>query len=54
MPTPFDEAFARVKQLVTNFQTNESVYLSVAYQEQKARRDFNYMLSLCVELGTDN
>jgi adenine-specific DNA-methyltransferase len=40
MPTPFDEAFARVKQLVADFRANESFYLSAAYQEQEARRDF--------------
>lgn len=36
----FDDAFARVKQLVADFQANESFYLSPAYQEQEARRDF--------------
>lgn len=40
MPTPFDEAFARVKQLVADFRANESFYLSAQYQEQEARRDF--------------
>lgn len=40
MLTPFDEAFARVKQLVADFRANESFYLSAAYQEQEARRDF--------------
>lgn len=40
MPTPFDEAFARVKELVAIFRANESFYLSAAYQEQEARRDF--------------
>jgi len=40
MPTPFDKAFARVKQLVADFRANESFYLSAAYQEQEARRDF--------------
>lgn len=40
MPTQFDEAFARVKQLVADFRANESFYLSPQYQEQEARRDF--------------
>lgn len=40
MPTPFDEAFARVKQLVADFRANETFYLSQQYQEQEARRDF--------------
>jgi adenine-specific DNA-methyltransferase len=33
-------AFARVKQLVADFRANEKFYLSPAYQEQEARRDF--------------
>jgi len=36
----FDDAFARVKQLVADFQANENYYLSPAYQEQEARHDF--------------
>src|SRR5882724_5803298 len=40
MPTPFNEAFARVKQLVADFRANENFFLSPAYQEQEARRDF--------------
>jgi nitrate/nitrite-specific signal transduction histidine kinase len=39
MPTGFDEAFRRVKELVADFRTNEKFYLSPAYQEQEARRD---------------
>ena len=40
MPTCFDEAFSRVKELVADFRANEKFYLSPAYQEQEARRDF--------------
>jgi adenine-specific DNA-methyltransferase len=40
MPTRFDEAFSRVKELVADFRANEKFYLSPAYQEQEARRDF--------------
>jgi type I restriction-modification system DNA methylase subunit len=40
MPTGFDTAFARVKELVADFRANEKFYLSPAYQEQEARRDF--------------
>jgi adenine-specific DNA-methyltransferase len=40
MPSGFDLAFAKVKELVAVFRANESFYLSPAYQEQEARRDF--------------
>lgn len=40
MPAGFDTAFARVKELVANFQANEKFYLSPEYQEQKAYHDF--------------
>ena len=40
MLTGFDEAFRRVKELVADFRANEKFYLSPAYQEQEARRDF--------------
>jgi hypothetical protein len=40
MPTGFDQAFRRVKELVADFRANEKFYLSPAYQEQEARRDF--------------
>jgi type I restriction-modification system DNA methylase subunit len=40
MPTGFDEAFSRVKELVADFRANEKFYLSPAYREQEARRDF--------------
>ena len=36
----FDDAFARVKQLVADFKANENFYLSPQYQEQEARHDF--------------
>ena len=40
MPTGFDEAFRRIKELVADFRANEKFYLSQQYQEQEARRDF--------------
>src|SRR5438046_2594180 len=40
MPSGFDAAFAKVKELVADFRANEQFYLSPAYQEQEARRDF--------------
>jgi predicted type IV restriction endonuclease len=40
VPTNFEAAFARVKQLVADFRANEKFYLSPEYQEQEARRDF--------------
>ena len=40
MTTAFDAAFARVRQLVADFRANEHFYLSPAYQEPEARRDF--------------
>jgi hypothetical protein len=40
MSPGFDEAFRRVKELVADFRANEKFYLSPAYQEQEARRDF--------------
>ncbi len=36
----FDAAFAAVQKLVTEFAANTSHYLSPAYQEEEARRDF--------------
>lgn len=36
----FDEAFARVKELVRTFQENEAFYTGTAYQEAEARKDF--------------
>ncbi|MGB7769333.1 MAG: N-6 DNA methylase [Verrucomicrobiia bacterium] len=40
MLTTFDEAFLRVKQLAADFKANDKFYLSSAYQEAEARRDF--------------
>jgi adenine-specific DNA-methyltransferase len=40
MPSTFDEAYLRVKQLAADFKANEKFYLSSAYQETEARRDF--------------
>jgi len=38
--TPFDAAFREVQNLVATFQANERHYLSPAYQESEARKDF--------------
>src|ERR1017187_5412270 len=40
MSSTFDEAFLRVNQLAADFKANEKFYLSHAYQEAEARRDF--------------
>lgn len=40
MPTAFDEAFRRVKELVDAFQANEAYYLSPQFSEAQARKDF--------------
>src|SRR5713226_5680365 len=40
IPQTFDEAFARVKQLVSTFSDNESKYLAPSYSEAQARLDF--------------
>ena len=40
MSSGFDVVFAKVKALVADFRANEKFYLSPAYQEQEARRDF--------------
>jgi len=40
IPQTFDEAFARVKELVTIFKENESFYTSSGYNEADARKDF--------------
>jgi hypothetical protein len=40
VPAGFDAAFAKVKALVADFRANEKFYLSPAYPEQEARRDF--------------
>src|SRR6266851_1550121 len=40
IPQTFDEAFARIKQLVSTFSDNESRYLAPSYSEAQARLDF--------------
>ena len=40
LPHGFDEAFERVKQLVTIFSQNEDRYLAAGYSEAQARLDF--------------
>lgn len=40
MPENFKAAYERVKQLAADFKAGEKHYLSPAYQEQEARRDF--------------
>ena len=40
MSSGFDAGFKKVKELVADFRANEKFYLSPAYQEQEARRDF--------------
>ncbi len=40
MLSTFDEAYLRVQQLAADFKANEKFYLSSAYQEAEARRDF--------------
>jgi type I restriction-modification system DNA methylase subunit len=40
IPQSFDDAFARVKELVAIFQQNAPMYLSVRYAEADARKDF--------------
>src|SRR5437667_4536568 len=40
IPQTFDEAFERVKQLVSTFSENESKYLAPGYSEAQARLDF--------------
>ncbi len=48
MPANFDDAFERVKQLAADFKAGEQHYLSAAYQEAEARRDFidKFLLAL--------
>src|SRR5258706_14662528 len=40
VPQTFDEAFTRVKELVSIFQQNEERYLPPGYSEAQARLDF--------------
>ena len=56
MPSGFDEAFRRVKELVADFRANEKFYLSPAYQEQEARHDFidKFWLALGWDVNHEN
>lgn len=40
MPSNFDQAFERVKQLVADFKAHEPLYLSAQFSEAQARKDF--------------
>ena len=40
IPQTFDEAFARIRELVTTFKENEAFYTGPAYQEAEARKHF--------------
>ncbi|MFZ0748157.1 MAG: N-6 DNA methylase, partial [Pyrinomonadaceae bacterium] len=40
IPQTFDEAFARIRELVNTFKENEAFYTGSAYQEAEARKDF--------------
>ena len=51
MPTAFDEAFSRVKELVADFKANENFYLSPQFSEAQARKD--YIDKFFMALGWD-
>ena len=55
MPVNFDDAFSRVKQLAADFKASENFYLSPAYQEAEARRDFidKFLLALGWDVNHD-
>jgi hypothetical protein len=55
MPANFEDAFERVKQLAADFKANEKFYLSPAYQEAEARRDFvdKFLLALGWDVNHD-
>jgi predicted type IV restriction endonuclease len=55
MPANFEDAFARVKQLAADFKANEKFYLSPAYQEAEARRDFidKFLIALGWDVNHD-
>ena len=55
MPATFEDAFERVKQLAADFKANEKFYLSPAYQEAEARRDFidKFLLALGWDVNHD-
>jgi type I restriction-modification system DNA methylase subunit len=51
MPTAFDAAFKRVKELVADFKAKESFFLSSQYSEAAARKD--YIDEFFIALGWD-
>jgi adenine-specific DNA-methyltransferase len=51
MPTAFDKAFRRVKELVTDFKANETYHLSSQYSEAAVRKD--YIDEFFIALGWD-
>src|SRR5665213_515628 len=55
MPSNFEQAFDRVKQLAADFQGNDHFYLSPAYQEAEARRDFidKFLIALGWDVNHD-
>jgi type I restriction-modification system DNA methylase subunit len=55
MPSNFDQAFDRVKQLAEDFQANDQFYLSAGYQEAEARRDFidKFLIALGWDVNHD-
>ncbi len=55
MPATFEDAFERVKHLAADFKANEKFYLSPAYQEAEARRDFidKFLLALGWDVNHD-
>jgi len=55
MPSDFDLAFDRVQQLAAVFKANEKFYLSQAYQEAEARRDFidKFLIALGWDVNHD-
>jgi adenine-specific DNA-methyltransferase len=56
MAENFEAAFERVKQLATDFKANEKFYLSPAYQEAEARRDFidKFLIALGWDVNHDS
>ena len=55
MPSTFDQAFEQVQQLAADFKANEKFYLSPAYQEAEARRDFidKFLIALGWDVNHD-
>lgn len=56
IPQNFADAFARVKELVSNFSENEERYLSPGYSEAQARLDFidKFWIALGWDVGHEN